>query len=340
MIDLRSDTGTLPTDAMREAMRNAEVGDDGRGEDPTVAELEALSAGMMGKEAALFCNSGTMANIIAVLSQVARGEVVAINQQSHMYATETSIFSDEYFGRKARFFQADSYGKPNLSSLHSLFVNEKISLLSLENTLGDYGGTCLTVEETEAICAEAKKYQVPVHIDGARIFNAATYLNRSVAELARPADTVMFCLSKGLGAPIGSVLCGSRELIAKARVIRKAIGGNMRQSGIVAAAGLVAVHEAARITEDHKHTEMLLKMIHPHAFIQIDRQSVQTNMLKIDISQSKLSAEVFMKGLKKRGLYVKTMGKHHLRLVLHRDITQEQVRQVAQILNSFCEEMS
>ena len=261
MIDLRSDTGTLPTLAMREAMKNAEVGDDGRGEDPTVSNLEALSAEVLGKEDALFCPSGTMANILAVLTQVKRGERIAVDKKSHMYSSEKSIFSDDYFGRRAEFFETGTYGVPKVSSVRTLLENNDIKLLSFENTFGYYGGTCITTEETEELCFEAQKFGVPTHIDGARLFNAAIYLNTPVAELAKSADTVMFCLSKGLGAPVGSVLCGTKEFIARARTIRKAIGGNMRQSGVVAAAGILALNEASRVKEDHKNTRLLFSSI-------------------------------------------------------------------------------
>ncbi|MHA6261063.1 threonine aldolase family protein [Sporosarcina sp. CAU 1771] len=340
MIDLRSDTSTLPTEIMRDAMRNAEVGDDSRGEDPTVAKLEALSAQLTGKEAALFFCSGTMANIVAVLSQVKHGETVAVDQEAHIYETEFSIFSEEYFGRKARFIDSDTYGKPKLLSIQSLVANEDVKLLCLENTLGEYGGTCLTAEEIKDICAVAKKHQVPVHLDGARIFNAATYLNIPVADLVKPADSVMFCLSKGLGAPVGSMLCGTKEVIAKARETRKAIGGNMRQSGIVAAAGIIALQEASRIKEDHMNTQLLLHKINAQALLQIDPATVQTNFIKIDITATKLSAEECMNRLKTKGLLVETIGEDYLRLVLHKNVSSTQVNKAAEILNSFCKEMS
>lgn len=345
LIDLRSDTGTLPTEKMRIAMQNAEVGDDGRvqangkSEDSTVAQLESLSALQFKKEDALFCPSGTMANIISILTTVKRREIVALDKNSHIYSSETSIFSDDFFGRKAVFIETDSYGIPNIPKLVKLFTTYDIKLLCLENTVAFYGGTCLSAAKIEEVFTIARKFNVPVHIDGARIFNASTFLKEPVAELVQHADTVMFCLSKGLGAPIGSLLCGSEDFISEARKVRKAIGGNMRQSGIVAAAGIVALNETKHITRDHDNALLLFQLINHNQRMFIDTASVQTNIVKIDVSNSGLSASKFKEGLKNRGLFVKLMAPTHLRLVLHKEITAVQVERAALIINSYCEEL-
>ncbi|MFD1926789.1 threonine aldolase family protein [Sporosarcina siberiensis] len=335
MIDLRSDTGTLPTDEMREVMKNAVVGDDGRGTDPTVAKLEELSAEIFGKEAALFCNSGTMANIVAVLTHVKRGERIGIDPNSHIYSSETSIFMEDYFGRKAEFYRANSMGRPEMSDVRNLIERRQIQLLCFENTLGFYGGTCLTAEELADYCFEAQKHNIPVHLDGARIFNAAVHLNEKVSELTKSVDTVMYCLSKGLGAPVGSVLCGSKEFITQARKTRKALGGNMRQSGIVAAAGIIALQDADRLKDDHSHAQMLFKAIAHNPLIRINDASIQTNIIKIDISTSGMNLREFVNGLKKEGVLVKEVDGQHIRLVLHKDISTVHVGEAADSINRF-----
>lgn len=342
---MRSDTGTLPTLEMRAAMKHAVVGDDGRvkingkGEDPTVEQLEVQSAREFAMEDALFCSSGTMANIISILTTVKRGEFVALDKNSHINLSENSIFTSEFFGRKALYIETDSYGMPDISSLEKLLTCNDVKLLCLENSAAYYGGTCLSAAKIEEICRVAQEFNVPIHIDGARIFNASTFLKEPVAELVYHADSVMFCLSKGLGAPIGSVLCGSKKFIAEARKVRKALGGNMRQSGVVAAAGIVALNDKHHLRNDHNHAKFLVDMITHNPLIFIDKFSVQTNIVKVNVANAGILAHEVEKGLKSHGLLVKSLGPTSLRLVLHKEITKEQIKRAAIILNSYFEEL-
>ncbi|MEK3936024.1 GntG family PLP-dependent aldolase [Sporosarcina sp. FSL W7-1349] len=340
MIDLRSDTGTLPSSAMRQAMMNAELGDDGRtgedgkGEDPTVVRLERTAATLLGKEDALFCPSGTMANVIAVLSFTKRGDLVALDRKSHLIVSEKSLFSPDLFGRTAVAIETNKTGVPNLDFLERLFKQQDVKLLCLENTNGYYGGNCLTVSQVNEICMLADRFQIPIHLDGARMWNAAVSLQCEASDLARPTDTVMFCLSKGLGAPVGSLLCGTKERIREARVLRKAIGGTMRQAGIMAAAGLVALENVDALREDHEKTTRFVQLLKPHPLFSVQSYPHPTNMVHMRIMDTKMNSEAVAHILKQKGLLVKAMSSDRLRLVFHQDISWREVEQAADIMNS------
>lgn len=342
MIDLRSDTLTKPTGEMRKAMFDAEVGDDarvndiGRGKDPTVRALEELASEITGKEAALFCNSGTMANYIALITNCERGDKVLISKNSHIYRSEKAPFMEELFGLVPIFFDEDEYGIPCVKSIEKKLLNHNIKIICIENTLNFYGGTCIPLDQMNAIGKVANKENVPVYLDGARIFNASIALEVTVKELCAPLDSMMFCLSKGLGAPVGSLLCGSRDFIAQARKTRKLLGGAMRQAGILAAAGLIALKEPEkRLIEDHQKAQLLAKKIKPTGDIEVDYQSVQTNIVKVLVNSSKFSAHQMERNLSEHGLHVKAMNKKILRMTVYREINLKQINKAATIINEY-----
>src|SRR5213593_557869 len=263
IVDLRSDTLTLPTPAMREAMARAEVGDDVWEEDPTVRRLEEVAARRTGKEAALFVSSGTQGNLVSVLTQTRPGQEIILDADSHIFNYE--VAGAAMFGgvqtlpvKTARGFltpeQVREHVRP--SNVHIPVTG----LVCLENTHNRHGGTCCTPEEIEEVAAAAHGQGVPVHLDGARLFNAAVALGRPLTHFTRPVDSVTFCLSKGLAAPVGSLVCGSGEFIARARRVRKMLGGGMRQVGVLAAAGLLALETMVdRLAEDHDHAKRLAR---------------------------------------------------------------------------------
>ncbi|MGO8950216.1 MAG: low-specificity L-threonine aldolase [Ktedonobacterales bacterium] len=283
-IDLRSDTVTHPTPAMREAMYRAEVGDDVYGEDPTINRLEELAASKVGKEAALFVPSGTMGNAVAMLTHCRRGDEILMGDRSHTYLYEV--------GGPARLNGSFARPVPTLpdgtldttylaNSFHGDDIHEaRTGLLSLENTHNMCGGRALTAATLLHLSAGARARGLPVHMDGARLFNAAIALGVPASELAAPVDSVMFCLSKGLSAPVGSILAGSDDFIKEARRTRKLLGGGMRQAGILAAAGIVALSEMVeRLAEDHVNARMLADGLREVPGILMEPESVQTNIL-------------------------------------------------------------
>ncbi|UCH57790.1 MAG: low-specificity L-threonine aldolase [Candidatus Bathyarchaeota archaeon] len=286
-LDFRSDTVTRPTPEMREAIYNAVVGDDVFGEDPTVNELEALAARMLGKEAGLFVTSGTQGNTVSVLAQTSRGDEIILERRSHIYLNEVgglavigALMSRTVEGELGWIRPEDIRASVRGSNIH----HARTSLVCVENTHNTAGGIPLTVEQMKADWEAAKEHDLGVHIDGARIFNAAVALGVEVNELAQYGDTVQFCLSKGLSAPVGSMVVGTEELIKKARKYRKMLGGGMRQAGIIAAPGIVALKRMVdRLADDHANAKLLtdglgrikgIKILYP----------VMTNMVYIDVS--------------------------------------------------------
>lgn len=339
MIDFRSDTVTKPTEQMMRAINQAELGDDGRvnsdgkGEDPTVNKIEAMAARLTGKEDALFCNSGTMANLVALLTYTKRSEQIAVDAFSHIYQSEKSIFMEEYFGRKPVFYESDTRGKPILTTV-DMSIKKGASLVCLENTFSHKGGTCLSAEETNLFCERAHTYGIPIHLDGARIFNAAAYVNESVEALVALTTSVQFCLSKGLGAPIGSMLCGSKAFILKARKVRKLIGGGMRQAGIIAAAGIEALQNLQWIEEDHTKTLLLFSLIkaQPNLFL---LNNVESNIIIIDLTPGELAAIDVARAFDKRGLQVKVISEKQLRMTVHKDITEQDIKRASIHMNTY-----
>ena len=328
-IDLRSDTVTRPTPAMREAMRNAEVGDDVYGEDPTVNCLEARAAEMLGREAALLVPTGTMGNQIALAVHLRPGQEIICEARAHIFNYEMAMPAVLAGGLIRPATAAD--GKltwpciePHLR-LDAPYHKARTGLIVVENTLNLAGGVVLGQTESDAICQQAHDLQLPVHLDGARIFNAAAALHTPVAALSRGFDSVMFCLSKGLGAPVGSLLAGSREFIHQARILRKRLGGGMRQAGILAAAGLLALEDGpAQLPRDHVLARELAEGLAQLPGIGLDPGTVETNILIFDTQATGRPAAVWVRDLAAAGVLCGAAGPHQLRWVTHRDVSPEQ----------------
>lgn len=284
LIDFRSDTVSWPTPAMREAMANAAVGDDVFGDDPTVNELENESAAMLGKEAGLFVASGTMGNLVSALTHCGRGDEMIVGRKNHMVQFEAGSAA-AYGGIQPYMLDVKPDGTMDLDDIRAAIrkpnPHHPISrLICLENTHGGANGVPLTAEYTAQVGEIAHTNGLKLHIDGARIFNAATALNTPVKTLVEPADSVTFCLSKGLCAPVGSVLVGSKDFIERARHIRKSLGGGMRQVGVLAAAGLIALREMTlHLQEDHDNARALAEGLASLPYIDIDLNTVKTNMI-------------------------------------------------------------
>jgi len=343
MIDLRSDTLTKPTQEMRKAMYDAEVGDSGRadfkgrGEDPTVNKLEDMAAELMGKEEAMFIPSGTMGNLIALMTFCSAGKHVGVEKKLHVFHNEKAAFMNRPGGLIPEFFETNSKSIPHLDSIKVLLANKKIELLCLENSHNFAGGICLTKERIIDICHHAKQTGVPVHLDGARIHNASIYLNTPVNEIVEPVDTVMFCLSKGLGAPVGSMLCGRHDFIAEARKVRKLVGGTLRQAGVLAAAGIIAIQkERERLINDHENAYLLAERILSNTKVTVNMEDVQTNIVRIDVSPSGHDAKTFQKGLQARGLKVGAISENLIRMVTYREIQKKDVIEASNIINQYC----
>ncbi len=290
-IDFRSDTVSWPTPAMREAMANAPVGDDVYGEDPTVNELESEAAAMLGKEAGLFVASGTQGNATAVLTHCGRGEELIVAREAHIFRYEAGG-SAALGGIHPNGLTVRPDGTLDLDDIRQAIRSDnehfpRTRLICLENTQGTIGGIPITAEYTEQVGAIAREHNLRLHIDGARLFNAATALKTDVKALVAPADSISICLSKGLCAPVGSVLVGSKAFIKEARRTRKLLGGGMRQAGILAAAGLIALREMTkRLDEDHRHACLLAEGLAQIPHIGIDLSKVQTNMVFFDLDPS------------------------------------------------------
>jgi threonine aldolase len=323
-VDLRSDTVTRPTPEMRRAMFEAEVGDDVYGEDPTITRLEQRAAEIFAREAAIFVPTGTMGNQIAIKIHTKPGQEIICEERGHIYNYEMATLAS-FSGCLVRPIAAEG------GILHWEQVKKKIAgktyylaqtgLISLENTHNMAGGTVYPTEVAEEICDRAHDHGLPVHLDGARIFNAATVLARPVAEITKKFDSVMFCLSKGLGAPVGSVLVGSREFIDQARKYRKALGGGMRQAGILAAAGLIALEKMpARLHEDHANAKYLATELAKIPGLKIDPRTVQTNILIVDISGTGIGANEFSQRLAEEGLLIGGVNNEIVRFVTHMDV--------------------
>lgn len=340
MIDLRSDTVTKPTDAMRRAMAAAEVGDDVYGEDPTVNRLQERAAEIFEKEAALFVPTGSMGNQIAVKLHTRPGDEVIIEERGHIFNYEmgTPAIASGVMMRtvKSRDGSGHLTWEEIAGALHidQPYYSCPTGLICLENTHNFAGGSVMTAEHCAEICEKAHALDLPVHMDGARIFNAAAALETPVAELARHCDSVQFCLSKGLGAPVGSMLVGSADFIKEARVWRKRFGGGMRQAGIIAAAGLIALEESPkRLHRDHANARRLAKGLAEIPGIAIDVERVVTNIVIFDITGTgKTSAEICSK-LKDNGILAIGFG-NAIRMVTHCDVSSGNIETTIERLSS------
>ncbi len=338
MIDLRSDTVTQPTTPMLEAMRNATFGDDSRDGDQTVQRLEAMAAARTGKEAGVFMPSGTMTNLVAMLAHGNRGGEVLLENGSHTLNAElggiASVAGLFYRGIPGR------RGAMDLDRLHDSIRpmtrhNMGTALIWLENTHNRAGGAVLPLAHMEAVRRLARENGIPVHLDGARLFNAAIALGVSSADIAGHADTVCFCVSKGLSAPVGSILCGDREFIERARSYRRMVGGNLRQAGPLAAAGIVALETMVdRLAEDHRSARRLAQALHRIDAGLCDPKDVETNLVRVDTSASGRRAAQWSADLEAKGLRVSPADMHVLRFVTHRHITVTDVDTAAGIFAS------
>ena len=331
MIDLRSDTVTKPTSAMRRAMAEAEVGDDVYGEDPTVNLLQERAAEIFGKEAALFVPTGSMGNQIAVKLHTKPGNEIIIEERGHIFNYEMGAPST-LAGVMIRSVRSrNDNGMLTWQEIEpALHINQPYyacptGLICLENTHNFGGGSVMSTEQTSEICNKAHELNLPVHLDGARIFNAAAALNESVAELSRNCDSVQFCLSKGLGAPVGSMLLGGKDFINEARVWRKRLGGGMRQVGILAAAGLIALEESPKFLHiDHENAKRLAEGAANLKGISIDAEKVQTNIVIFDVSATGKTSFEICAALKDEGILAIPFGKA-IRMVTHYDISREDI---------------
>lgn len=336
MIDLRSDTVTKPTPAMREAMASAEVGDDVYGEDPTVNRLEAYAAELLGKEGALFVPSGTMGNLAAVLTHCGRGDEIILGDKAHTFLFEVGGVA-ALGGVQPHPLPNQPDGTLRLIDIEGAIRPENVHypttrLITLENTHNRCGGVPLTVEYTRQVGEVARSHGLKFHLDGARIFNAAAALEVSVDQLAAPADSVMFCLSKGLAAPVGSVLCGSEDFIHRARRIRKQLGGGMRQAGILAAAGMISLQKLRlRLDEDHARARSLAEHLREVEGVTLDPSRPATNMVYCNLDEDvPLSGEQFRNRLQGEGVLVGLTGKRRFRMVVHYWVDDRDVERVVQ----------
>ncbi|MBE3560128.1 MAG: low-specificity L-threonine aldolase [Ktedonobacteraceae bacterium] len=351
LIDLRSDTVTLPTPAMRRAMYEAEVGDDVYGEDPTINRLQDLAAARTGKEAALFVPSGTMGNLTAIMTHAGRGRAVIVGDQSHTYQFEAGGAST-LGGCPFYVVPNDAGGMLDLEKVRAGIADESnahiaaTALICIENTHNLCGGTVLSVEQIEQITSLAHAHGLPVHMDGARIFNASVALGVPVSTLARSVDSLMFCLSKGLSAPVGSLLVGSREFIQRAHRIRKVLGGGMRQAGILATAGIVALEEMVeRLAEDHENCKRLAYGLADFPQITIAPERVQTNILIFtlrDAAQQPLDearTQRFLIKAREHGVLLGSMGGGKIRAVTHYGIEARHIAEALVALRHALEEL-
>ncbi len=331
LVDLRSDTVTQPTEAMREAMRRAEVGDDQWGEDPTVRRLEEMAADRLGKEAALFTPSGTMANLAAVLSHTRRGDEVIVESRAHTYLTEAGgmsavggVIPRPVAGERGVISAAQVEAVVRAPNVH--FAPSR--LLCLENTHNRAGGTVMTTAQTGEVAAAARRHGLAIHLDGARIFNAAVALGVDPRALTRDVDSVMFCVSKGLSAPVGSLLAGEAAFITRARAARQMLGGAMRQAGVIAAAGVVALESMVeRLADDHRRARRLAERLAELPGLRVDPAAVQTNIIMLEVDDAPRVVE----RLAAHRVLAHGVDRRTIRLVTHRHIGDDEVDRAAEI---------
>ncbi len=344
IIDMRSDTITLPTEKMRQAMYEAELGDDVYGEDPTVNKLEQLAASMLKKEAALFTSSGTMSNLLAVLTHTRPGDEIILGSEAHNFWHEVGGAA-ALGGVVMHTVANDEYGQMDLGAVEGAIRPKNIhypqtSLLCLENTHNRCGGAVLTPDYTSTISDLAHKHDLRVHLDGARIFNAAVALDIPASELAKPVDSACLCLSKGLSAPVGSLLCGTGEFVERARKWRKMIGGGMRQVGVIAAAGIVALQEmVSRLADDHVNAKRLAHGLSHIPGITVWPERTQTNIVMFE-SPSDIPVSEFIRQLDIRGIKVGPRGGLKFRAVTHRMIMGADIDEALERINQLVRELN
>ena len=342
-VDLRSDTVTLPTEEMLEAIRHAKLGDDVYGEDPTVNELEALAAERMGKEAAVLVPSGTMANLVSLMSNTKRGDLVILESEAHMYWYEVGGISAvagllpwPVKSKAGAFDPVDVEAAIRPKNVHF----PEPALVCVENTHNRHGGTVVSPEQLRAIGEVARSRGLRFYMDGARIFNAAVALGLNVREFTRHVDNLMFCLSKGLSCPVGSVVVGSRDFVERARKNRKVLGGGMRQAGIIAAAGIVALETMVdRLADDHRNARFLAEGCAKIDGLNVDLARAQTDMVVLEIGGLGVDDSVFTSALKEKGVLASVIGKGKVRLVTHRGIEREHVERALNVIKDVVAEL-
>ncbi len=340
LIDLRSDTITHPTSEMRKAMFEAEVGDDVFGEDPTVNRLEALAATKTGKEAGLFVTSGTQGNLVAVLAHTRPGDEIIVGDEAHILWYEVGGAAT-IGGVNMRAVPNDRDGRMEPGDILRAIREQDIhcprsTLLCLENTHNRCGGAVLTTEYTNEACDVAHSHGLKVHLDGARVFNAAVALGVPSASLCANVDSVSLCLSKGLSAPVGSLLCGSKDFIDRARKFRKMLGGGMRQAGVIAAAGIVALETmVGRLTEDHANAQVLARGLAGIEGIRLTAECVPTNIVMFGLSPD-LSADDFVRCLEEAGVMVIALGASMVRAVTHSMVSSSDIDEALTRVEAVC----
>ncbi len=337
-IDLRSDTVTRPSAAMRRAMAAAEVGDDVFLEDPTLNLLQARAATLFGREAALFVPSGSMGNLTCVMAQTRPGQEVVCETNGHVYNYEMGALS-ALAGVLPRVVNGEdgvlTWNAIAPSIRPKVYYRPQTSLICLENTVNMAGGTVYPTPVVDEICDRAHEQDIHVHLDGARVFNASTYLNEPVAAMTRKFDSVQFCLSKGLGAPVGSMIVGSGDFIERCRSIRKMLGGGMRQAGVLAAAGIVALEDGPRrLQVDHDNAQVLARKLSDIPGIALDPAKVQTNIVIFSVKPSGLSSADFLSRCSARGLLAVPVDADRVRMVTHLDVDRSDMDKAAEIVES------
>ena len=339
-IDLRSDTVTQPTPEMRRAMAEAEVADDVYGEDPTMNRLTERAAQIFQKEAAIFVPSGTMGNQVAIRCHTQHGQEIICEERAHFINLESATVA-AFSGCQPRTI----YGEDGVITWEQIkkkiappaYYRAQTGLIELENTGSLTGGTVFPQDMADEICDGAHEIGLPVHLDGARIFNAATAMKKSVAEIARKFDSVMFCLSKGLCAPVGSMLVGSKAFIDNARVFRKAMGGGMRQAGVLAAAGLIALEKMpARLQEDHHNAHLLAEGLAEVRGIKIDANKVKTNILVFSIVGTRMDTAEFSRKLGEKKVLAAGIDQEQMRFVTHHDVNRDDCERALEVVRGIC----
>jgi threonine aldolase len=338
VVDLRSDTVTLPTQEMLEAIRHAPLGDDVYREDPTVRRLEEMAAQKMGKEAALLVTSGTQANLVSLINNTKRGDLVFLEAESHIYWYEGGGISGVAWLIKSH------SGAIAPEDLEAAIRPKNIhfpepALICIENTHNRYGGTIVSPSQMQAISEVTRRHNLKFYMDGARIFNAAVASKIDVKEFTKHVDNLMFCLSKSLSCPIGSLVVGDQQFIEKARKTRKILGGGMRQAGIIAAAGIVALETMIdRLEDDHKNAKRLAEGLAKINGIKVDLEAVQTNMVRFDISGLGIPDEEFVQKLKENNVLASTIAKCKVRMVTHRGIEKDHIEKAINSVDNLARE--
>jgi threonine aldolase len=339
-VDLRSDTVTKPTPEMRRAMAEAEVGDDVYGEDPTINRLEQRAAEIFGREAAIFVPSGTMGNQIAIKIHTRPGQEVICEERGHIFNYEMAMMA-RFSGCLARPIAAEDgilrWAQVERKISPKTYYYAQTGLVSLENTHNMAGGTVYPPAIADEICEGVHAAGLPVHLDGARVFNASVALGKPVAEITRKFDSVMFCLSKGLGAPVGSLLVGSRQFIIQARVVRKSLGGGMRQAGVLAAAGLIALEQMPkRLHQDHENAKFLAQGLARIPNLKVDAAKVVTNIVICDISGAGMVTPDFSRKLAEKNVLCGAVNNELVRFVTHMDVDRAGCERAVEAVREVC----